>query len=278
MKLLVTGHKGYIGNKLFNKLNDGINIVHGLDLKDGRDVIHHLPNISYDYVFHLAAFPSVQRSVNEPSDTFRNNTYSTSVLLEWSKKHNVKRVIFSSSAAAANITSPYGLQKRISEQECKLYSDLYGLDTACLRYYNVYSEDQKYGGAYSTVIGSWMHMIREKKPLRIDGEGTQTRDFIHVDDIVEANIFCMKHKENFNGEVYDVATGISISLNKIKQFINSTNKVEWDIQPERKGDIKYSHSIISGLLSLGWKPSVFIEDGLRRCFSKDNLCVESLAQ
>ena len=269
MNFLITGDKGYIGRKLFNKLNDGINVVHGLDLKDGRDVAHHLPSINYDYVFHLAAFPSVQQSVDEPSDTFRNNAYSTSVLLEWAKKHNVKRVIFSSSAAAANITSPYGLQKRISEQECKLYSDLYGLDTVCLRYYNVYSEDQKYGGAYSTVIGSWMHMIRENKSLRIDGDGTQTRDFIHVDDIVEANIFCMKYKENFNGEVYDVATGVSISLNKIKQFINLTNKVVWDNQPERKGDIKYSHSIISGLLSLGWKPSVSIEEGLKRCFKKE---------
>ncbi len=278
MKLLVTGHKGYIGDKLFNKLNDGINIVHGLDLKDGRDVIHHLPNISYDYVFHLAAFPSVQRSVNEPSDTFRNNTYSTSVLLEWSKKHNVKRVIFSSSAAAANITSPYGLQKRISEQECKLYSDLYGLDTACLRYYNVYSEDQKYGGAYSTVIGSWMHMIREKKPLRIDGEGTQTRDFIHVDDIVEANIFCMNQNKPFAGAIYDIASGVSCSLKSVREVINRNHDVTWIQNSERKGDIKHSHSDISGLLSLGWKPSITIEDGLQRCFSKDNLCVESLAQ
>jgi UDP-glucose 4-epimerase len=190
MKFLITGFKGYIGTKLFNKLNDGINVIHGIDLKYGRDILHHLPNTSYDYVFHLAAFPSVQQSVEEPSDTFRNNAYATSVLLEWAKNHNVKRVIFSSSAAAADITSPYGLHKRISEQECRLYSQFYGLDTVCLRYHNVYSEDQIYGGSYSTAISAWMQMIREGRELRIDGDGEQTRDFVHVDDVVSANIFC----------------------------------------------------------------------------------------
>jgi UDP-glucose 4-epimerase len=278
MKILVTGHKGYIGSKLFNKLDDGINIIHGIDLKDGRDVLHHLSNTSYDYVFHLAAFPSVQQSVEEPSDTFRNNAYATSVLLEWAKNHNVKRVIFSSSAAAASVTSPYGLHKRISEQECRLYSQLYGLDTVCLRYYNVYSEDQIYGGSYSTAISAWMQMIREGKELRIDGDGEQTRDFVHVDDVVSANIFCMNQDKPFAGAVHDVASGASCSLNSVREVINKNHNVTWNEKPERKGDIKHSHSDISGLLSLGWKPFVAIEDGLQRCFSKDNLCVESLAQ
>ena len=278
MKILVTGYKGYIGSKLFKKLNDGINTVHGLDLKDGRDVLHHLPNTSYDYVFHLAAFPKVQQSVDEPSDTFRNNAYATSVLLEWAKNHNVKRVVFSSSAAAADITSPYGLHKRISEQECRLYSQLYGLDTVCLRYYNVYSEDQIYGGSYSTAISAWMQMIREGRELRIDGDGKQTRDFVHVDDVVSANIFCMNQDKPFAGAIHDVASGVSFSLNSVREIINRNHDVFWVENPERKGDIKHSHSDISGLLSLGWKPSVAIEDGLQRCFSKDNLCVESLAQ
>jgi UDP-glucose 4-epimerase len=278
MKILVTGHKGYIGSKLFNKLDDGINIIHGIDLKDGRDVLHHLSNTSYDYVFHLAAFPSVQQSVEEPSGTFRNNAYATSVLLEWAKNHNVKRVIFSSSAAAASVTSPYGLHKRISEQECRLYSQLYGLDTVCLRYYNVYSEDQNYGGSYSTAISAWMQMIREGRELRIDGDGEQTRDFVHVDDVVSANIFCMNQDKPFAGAIHDVASGVSFSLNSVREIINRNHDVAWVENPERKGDIKHSHSDISGLLSLGWKPSVAIEDGLQRCFSKDNLCVESLAQ
>ena len=101
MKILVTGHKGYIGSKLFDSLQDSQHQVFGIDLKDGRDILHHLPDEDFDYVFHLAAFPRVQQSVEEPSDTFRNNAYSTSVLLEWAKNHNVKRVIFSSSSAVA---------------------------------------------------------------------------------------------------------------------------------------------------------------------------------
>jgi UDP-glucose 4-epimerase len=269
MKILITGYKGYIGNKLFKKLDDGFNIIHGLDLKDGRDVLHHLPKTSYDYVFHLAAFPKVQQSVEEPSDTFRNNAYATSVLLEWAKNHNVKRVVFSSSAAAADVTSPYGLHKRISEQECRLYSQLYGLDTVCLRYHNVYSEDQIYGGSYSTAISAWMQMIREGRELRIDGDGEQTRDFVHVDDVVSANIFCMNQNKPFAGAIHDVASGVSFSLNSVREIINRNHNVVWVENPERKGDIKHSHSDISGLLSLGWKPSVVIEDGLQRCFKKE---------
>ncbi len=278
MKILITGHKGYIGSKLYKKLNDGTRIVHGLDLKSGSNIIHNLPDSRYDYVFHLAAFPSVQQSVETPSETFKNNAYATSVLLEWAKIHNVKRVIFSSSAAAADVTSPYGLHKRISEQECRLYSQLYGLDTVCLRYHNVYSEDQIYGGSYSTAISAWMQMIREGRELHIDGDGEQTRDFVHVDDVVSANIFCMNQDKPFAGAIHDVASGVSCSLNSVRKVIDRNHNVTWIENPERKGDIKHSHSDISGLLSLGCKPSVAIEDGLQRCFSKDNLCVESLAQ
>ena len=269
MKILVTGHRGYIGSKLFKKLDDGINIVHGLDLKDGRDVLHHLPNTSYDYVFHLAAFPKVQQSVEEPSDTFRNNAYATSVLLEWAKNHNVKRVIFSSSSAVKGNgqgpTSPYGLHKFISEKECSLYSKLFGLDTVCLRYYNVYSEDQKYGGPYSTVISAWMHMIRQGKPLQIDGDGEQTRDFIHVDDIISANIFCMKYDGKFEGDVLNVASGQSFSLNYIKSIIDKYTSVRWTSSPTRIGDVRYSQADITKIFSLGWEPSIQFEQGLKRC-------------
>ena len=274
MRILVTGYKGYIGSKIFNKLDDGINIVHGLDLKDGRDILHHLPTKNYDYVFHLAAFPKVQQSVEEPSDTFRNNAYATSVLLEWAKNHGVKRFIFSSSSAVKGNgqgpTSPYGLHKLISEQECRLYSELYGLDTVCLRYFNVYSEDQKYGGSYSTAICAWMQMIREGKPLRIDGDGKQTRDFVHVDDIVSANIFCMNHKSLFSGKHFDVGSGETCSLNFVKSVIDKNHNVVWDHQPERKGDVKHTQADISELLSIGWSPSVSLSEGLTRCFQRSN--------
>jgi UDP-glucose 4-epimerase len=181
--------------------------------------------------------------------------------------------IFSSSSAIYGDEngpkSPYGLHKLISEQECQLYSRLYNLDTVCLRYYNLYSEDQKYGGAYSTAISAWMEMIKTNRPLRMDGDGEQTRDFIHVSDVVEANLFCMNYENKFNGNCYDIGSGKSISLNYIKDYINKYNKVEWVQFPERIGDVKNTKSDINKILQIGWSPKVSIEDGLKLCFYKE---------
>ena len=272
-KILVTGYRGYIGSRLYSELKRIGHDTYGIDLKDGDDIKHSLPTGEFDYVFHMAALPSVQYSVENPSYTLLQNVYATSVLLQWAKKHGVKRVIFSSSAAAQGEngypTSPYGMHKKMSEIECKLYSQLYNIDTACLRYFNVYSEDQKYGGAYSTVISAWMHMIKHGKPLRIDGDGEQTRDFIHVDDIVGANIFCMNRESNFNGDVLNVASGESISLKCIKSFIDNKNKdIKWNVLPNREGDIKHSVSDIRKMLDMGWIPNVSIRDGLEKCFGE----------
>ena len=268
MKILITGYKGFIGSRLYRKLiNLGHNVI-GIDLKDNNTIIECLPNENYDFVFHLAAFPSVQFSVENPSYTMKNNVLSSSVLLEWCVKNKVKRLIFSSSAAAKKIESPYGLQKRITEMECKLFSKLYVLDTVCLRYYNVYSEDQKFNGPYSTVINHWLNSIEKNQPLFLDGDGEQTRDFIHVNDIVDANIFCMQTKQNFNGDIIDVGTGIETSLRKIKFYIDQTNDVSWIERPQRLGDIKNSKSDPTKLINLGWEPKISIEEGLKRCFKK----------
>tara|TARA_B100000035_G_scaffold182677_1_gene155972 strand:- start:840 stop:1655 length:816 start_codon:yes stop_codon:yes gene_type:complete len=269
MKILVTGYKGYIGSRLYKKLINLGYDVDGIDLKDNKNIIDCLPDENYDFVFHLAAFPSVQFSVENPSYTMKNNVLSSSVLLEWCVKNKVKRLIFSSSAAAINIESPYGLQKRITEKECKLFSKLYGLDTVCLRYYNVYSEDQEFNGPYSTVINHWMNSIKNNQPLFLDGDGEQTRDFIHVDDVVGANIFCMNVENNFNGDVIDVGVGVETSLRKIKFYIDQTNHVSWIERPQRNGDIKKSKSNPTKLISLGWEPNISIQEGLKRCFKKE---------
>ena len=151
MKVLVTGHKGYIGSRLYKDLKRLGHDVSGIDLKDGVDILYCLPDESFDYVFHLAAMPKVSFCMTNPAYTMRQNVFVTSTLLEWAKDHDVKRVIFSSSAAVyGNVdgfpSSPYGLHKLMSEMECRLFSKLYGLDTVCLRYFNVYSEDQPFGG------------------------------------------------------------------------------------------------------------------------------------
>jgi len=274
MKVLVTGHKGYIGSHIYTELSAKGYSVQGIDLKDGEDVLHCLPNEAFDYVFHLAACPRVEYSVEKPSYTMKQNVLVTSALLEWAKDHGVKRVIFSSSSAVNGNgdgipESPYGLHKLMNEMECRLYSKLYDLDTVCLRYFNAYSEDQQYGGSYSTAICAWMEMIKLEKPLRIDGDGEQTRDLVHVEDIVSANIFCMNYKENFNGKWFNVGTGESVSLNEIRDFINKNHEVMWNYAPGRAGDVKHTKADISELNSLGWKPNVSIREGLKRCFNKE---------
>jgi UDP-glucose 4-epimerase len=276
---LVTGHKGYIGSKLYAKLEQLGHNVCGIDIASNEiseklDIRWHLFDheksfnhlkFQPEYIFHLAAKPSVQWSVENPSDSLNHNVLGSSRVLEYAKLVGAKRVIFASSAAAITPTSPYGVHKRMTEIECKIYASLYNVDTISLRYFNVYSEDQEYGGPYSTVISAWLESIKNNKPLRLDGDGSQTRDFIHVDDIVDVNIHCMNHKQDFKGEVYDVGTGCSQSLIEIKKYFDNLFDVEWDIQPARRGDIKRSKANITKLNNIGWRPKVDLKTGLRRC-------------
>jgi UDP-glucose 4-epimerase len=271
MKCLVTGHKGYIGNKIYNKLIELNYEVKGVDLKEGEDILCCLPNEQFDYVFHLAALPRVGYSVEHPSYALRHNVMATSKLLEWSKNHGVKRFIFSSSSAVTGDgegpTSPYGLHKLMSEMECKLYSELYDLDTVCLRYFNVFSEDQEFGGSYSTIISAWMEMIRQKKLLRLDGDGAQSRDFIHVEDIVDINLFCMNYNKEFNGKVYDVGSGTALSVNDIKNIVQRYNNVEFWHGPERKGDPKHTKANIENLKNIGWTVKINPIMAIHNCFN-----------
>lgn len=280
-RCLVTGHKGYIGSKLFSKLKQLGHDVCGVDIEareisERLDIRWHLfdhkKNFNHldfkpEYIFHLAAKPSVQWSVENPSESLAHNVMGSSRVLEYAKLVGAKRVIFASSAAADTPSSPYGAHKRMTELECSVYSDLYKLDTVSLRYFNVYSEDQKYGGAYSTVISAWLEKIKNNEPLRLDGDGSQTRDFIHVDDIVDANIHCMNYDNNFSGEVFDVGTGKSNSLSEVKQYFENVFDVVWDLQPERVGDIKHSKADILKLKNIGWTTKIDLKTGLRRCIA-----------
>lgn len=272
--ILVTGHKGFIGSKLYSKLKSkGFDVI-GIDLKDGLDILHNLPNnLKIDYVFHLAALPRVEFSGLNPSYTMLHNVLATSKLLEWCVKNNVKRFILSSSSAVygngdGNPESPYGLHKKINEQECELYSKIYGLDTVCLRYFNVYSEDQPFDGSYSTVISSWMYKIANNEPLIINGDGSNKRDYVHVEDVVSANLFAMNYNDNFNGDKFDVGTGKNYSINYIKEYINFVfkNKINFINNKPRKGDPHSTLADVSKLLNIGWKSNISFDDGLSKCF------------
>ena len=208
-RCLVTGYKGYIGSHLCKKLEELGHEVMGIDLVDGHDILSDFKekfhpsyiNFKPEYIFHMACFPRVPYSVKNPTSTMKNNVLSTSYVLDFARKVGAKRVIYSSSSSVVGNgdgpTSPYALQKLVSEMECKLYSDLYGLDTVSLRYFNVYSEDQTVDGPYCTAIANWMHSIRQNIVPFITGDGTQSRDMLHVSDAVEANIFAMNREEIF---------------------------------------------------------------------------------
>ena len=109
-------------------------------------------------------------------------------------------------------------------------------------------------------------MVRQDKPLRIDWDGEQTRDYIHVDDIVSANLFCASHKENFSGSIFDVGSGQTVSLNEIKKVVDERLTIEWEHAPPRPGDVRHAKADVDKLKSLGWVATIGINEGLKRCF------------
>ena len=264
-RCLVTGHRGYIGSKLYKALQDRGHTVMGIDLEEDirKDVISmlaegadgkfhpHYYNFQPEYIFHMACWPRVGYSVENPVETGRNNILAGTVLLNFARKvGSVKRVIYSSSSSVmgngSGPESPYALQKYTTEIETTLYSKLYGLDTVSLRYFNVYSHDQTINGPYATAISNWMHAIRSGITPHINGDGEHRRDMVNVTDVVSANIFCMEHDLSFHGQVLEVGTGTNISLNQIKEIVNKHfPNVEFEYRPPRDGDVRNEGQDIS---------------------------------
>lgn len=287
-RCLVTGHKGYIGAKLFRALEEQGHEVMGIDLKEeiSHNIIQdlregtdgqfhpHYYRFQPEYVFHMACWPRVGYSVEKPVETNENNILAGTILLNFARKvGSVKRVIYSSSSSVmgngSGPESPYGLQKYFTELETSMYSKLYGLDTVSLRYFNVYSHDQVADGPYATAISNWMHAIRTSTDPYIEGDGEQRRDMVNVDDVVRANIFCMNHDKNFNGAVYEVGTGANISLNEIKSIIlKKFPDVSFEYRPARPGDVRETKANVTPLEKLGWTANIDISEGIEDCFSR----------
>jgi UDP-glucose 4-epimerase len=281
-RVLVTGDKGYIGSRLRKKLEDLGHEVFGVDRKSygphqGLDLCSNDFKVLYsglepEYVFHLAAIPRVPYSMKHPEEVLENNITSTIRVLEYARREGAKRVIYSSSSSVVGNgdgpTSPYGASKLIPETLCKTYSDVYGLDTVCLRYFNVYSEDQEADGPYTTAIANFMHCIREGISPFITGDGEQRRDMLHVSDAISANIFCMNYDGLFGGKWFDTATGKNISLNEVKQIVEKYHpEVVFEKRPERLGDVRETRADTKPLADLGWTTSVDIISGIENCFN-----------
>lgn len=235
-----------------------------------------------DIVFHFAATPSVPYSVDNPIETNKNNVSNSLVLLEWCKLNNVKKFVFSSSSSMyGNVKnfptketeelsplSPYALQKKIIEEYCKMYSNLYGIDTVCLRYFNVYGENQYAENAYSTAICAWSKSFAEQTSIRLDGDGTQSRDFVYVKDVCLANYLVGTSEKKFNGEVFNVGSGENVSLLQIKEILENVSEFKPEIifKPTRVGDVYKTHADISKLKELGFKPSSTTREGVEKTF------------
>lgn len=288
-RCLVTGHKGYVGSHLYKKLVELGHEVQGIDLNEklSKDINsfnglqedtsgHFHPyfwNFKPEYVFHLACFPRVGYSIDNPVETMKNNVLAGSNVLNFARKVGAKRVIYSSSSSivgnGSGPTNPYALQKLTTEIETKLYSELYGIDTVSLRYFNVYSEDQSASGPYATAVSNWMEYIRKNKKPFITGDGTQKRDMLHVTDAVSANIFAMNYKENFQGQHYDVGTGDNISLNEIKNIVRSYfSNVDFEYVEERPNEVMTTLASTEQLSNIGWQTEVSINRGINNCFKE----------
>jgi len=281
MKVLVTGHKGYIGSKIYERCLSSGWETRGIDLKEKRDVVEISEYKEYidfkpEIIFHLAANPRVQMSVDNPLETAYHNTLGTTSILNYAKKCGTRRVVFSSSSAiygnGNGPVNPYGLQKLQGELECQLYSRIFNVDTVCLRYFNVYSEDQKSTDVYPTVIAAWMEKLRADKELLVYGDGSHKRDYIHVNDIVDCNIFISKQDCKFNGAVYDVGTGKNYDLNYIKSYILTIkSNAIFNHLPARPTDPLSTLSDTYNLNNLGWSAKISFLDGLKKCFNEQNL-------
>ena len=246
-KVIVTGGAGFIGSHLVDKLiEQEIKVIVLDDCSTGKykninpkacyinvDITTIDPNqflnkeTDIDVIFHLAAKTTVQESINKPEYYNNVNVKGTLNMLMLANKLNAKRFVFSSSSSVygdakvptsenhpLNPLSPYALNKLIGEQYCKLYSDIYNLDTVCLRYFNVYGDRMNNEG-YKLVFPIFKEQLLNNKPLTINNDGKQRRDFIHVSDVVNANILVAKYKSNFKGDIYNIGSGISYSINKI---------------------------------------------------------------
>ena len=286
-KCLVTGHKGYIGSHLYRALlnRDDCDVI-GIDSKDvwnsdilkvfsGDPAYKHLQEKLEEwkpqYIFHLAAIPRVGESIDNPVQTMLNNVMAGSIILDFAKKNGTTRVIYSSSSSVKGNgdgpLSPYAVQKYTTELEASVYPDIYNVDTVSLRYFNVYSNNQSAEGDYATAVANWMKHIRDGKDPFITGDGEQRRDMLHVDDAVAANLFAMDSKRNFKGSAFDVGTGSNISLNEMKEIVNSHfPDVKFNYVEDRKGDVLETKADIKSLQKLGWKAKIDIKKGVDRCF------------
>lgn len=230
-----------------------------------------------NYVFHLAAIPSVPRSIENPQASHEANITGTLKVLLAARDTAVKKVVYASSCAVygdtctlpikedtlSNPQSPYAVTKLAGEYYCQVFHQVYGLPTVCLRYFNVYGPKQEPNSEYSAVIPRFIQRVLDDKPPLILGDGEQTRDFTFITDVVEANILVAESQAT---GIFNIGSGQRISITRLAELIIrlAGNNVKPIHEEPRPGDIKHSLADISKAGSFGYKPKYSLERGLAK--------------
>lgn len=300
---LITGVAGFIGSSLARAVLAQGDQVRGIDnLSTGKreniaeiqskiefleadlanlDALHQACR-GVDYVFHEAAIPSVPKSVLDPLGSNVANVDGTVHLLIAGRDAKVKRVVYAASSSAygdtptlpkhegmtPNPISPYAVAKLASEYYMTSFYRCYGLETVCLRYFNIFGPRQDPSSPYSGVLAKFITQMLKGESPTILGDGKQSRDFTYIDNVISANLLAAKAPaEQAAGQVFNVATGTRVDLNQtfelLKKIIGFQGAVKYG--PERAGDVKHSLADLSRTEKhLGYKPLVNFEEGLRR--------------
>lgn len=289
-KSIVTGGAGFIGSNLVDALverGDEVTVIDNLSTgkkenlnpkakfveADIRDIEKIKPLFAgVDYVFHLAAFPRVQPSIEDPITANDINLNGTLNVLVAARDAKVKKVVYSASSSAygnqetmplkedmpASPLSPYGLQKYIGELYCRLFSEIYDLPTVSLRYFNVYGRRQALEGAYALVMGIFTRQRLNGEPMTITGDGENRRDYTSVIDVVRANILAAESEKVGKGESINIGRGFNFSTNELAAMIGGPTK---NIEPRIEPKVTLADNSLAREL-LGWEPTVNLPEWL----------------
>ena len=293
---LVTGAAGFIGSNLVEHLLDQGHSVVCVDNESANNEKFHwshengmvinvkvditdykgMKNImsGVDYVFHLAAESRLQSAIMNPIEAVKKNCVGTTVMLQCAREAEVKRFVYSSTSSGYgnnpypnvetqpdDCLNPYSASKIAGEKFCKMYTELYGLETVVLRYFNVFGRRSPAKGQYAPVIGIFQRQRDTGEPLTIVGDGAQRRDFVHVEDVARANYLAATMPlKGHAGEVFNVGTGSAYSIQQIADSI-SDNQVYID---KRSGEMETTFADITKIGDvLGWKPEIDVIDWIK---------------
>lgn len=296
MKIVVTGGAGFIGSHLVESLVNYGHDVHVLDnLSTGTKA--NLKNIKGQYkfnlidvsspdsfqgvtekvdiVFHLSALPRVQLSIDKPRATHDANVNGTFNMLEFAREKKVKKFIYACSSSVygdqeqlplnedmrPNPLNPYALQKYIGELYCQMYSKIYGLPTMSMRFFNVYGSRMATEGAYKLVFSNWIESIRKGETMKIFGNGHQSRDFTHIQDVVQALVLAMNTELPEKSYVFNVGTGVETTINQLSEMFGF-NHEHIEARPfeekRKRADLYWIEKI------LGYQALISIKSGVER--------------